>query len=311
MSRLRLVFMGSPEFAVPSLQTLAGAHKVLAVVTQPDKQKGRGLALAPPPVKSAAQELGLPVMQPERLRQVQDELSALAADLFVVVAYGKILSAKSLAIPRLGCINLHASLLPRYRGAAPIHWAVVGGERRSGVTIMLMDQGMDTGPTLLRREVELSPRETAGSLHDRLAPLGAAALLEGVEGFASGRLEPVPQPEEGACLAPMLTKEHGRVDFSRAAPEVDSLIRGLDPWPGAFTSLGCERLRLFGSQVVAGQSGAPGEVLVADKRGLLVACGEGAVRIEELQLAGKKRMSASALLAGRPISTGTRLGESP
>jgi len=310
--------MGSPDIAVPSLRAVASRHEVLAVVSQPDRPQGRGLALAAPPVKVAATELGLRVLQPEKLRvaSVREELAALGADLFVVVAYGKILSPKMLAVPRLGCINVHASLLPLYRGAAPIQWAVIRGERRSGVTIMLMDEGMDTGPMLLQRELELAEDETGGSLHDRLAPIGAEALLEAIEGHASGSLTPRPQPPSGESLAPMLSKDDGRVDFQRPAREVDCLIRGLDPWPAAFTELpgaagaapGSGRLRLFASRAAAGQGGRPGEVLAVDQRGLLVACGDGAVWIGELQVAGRRRMPAAALVAGRPIPAGTLLG---
>jgi len=305
--------MGSPEFAVPSLRELHQHHQVVGVVTQPDRPQGRGLTLQAPPVKVVARELGIEtVLQPEKLRraEVRLALEALGADLFVVVAYGKILSAKTLAIPRLGCINVHASLLPAYRGAAPIQWAVIRGERRSGVTIMMMDEGMDTGPTLLQRELELAPDETGGSLHDRLAPLGATALCEALESFLAGNLKPVPQPALGVTLAPMLAKEDGRVDFAHPAAEVDARIRGMDPWPGAFTSLGGDRLKLFASTAGAprGSLGRAGEVLSVDNRGLQVACGEGSLFVRELQLPGRRRIGAEALCAGRPIPAGTQLG---
>jgi methionyl-tRNA formyltransferase len=313
-SSTRILFMGSPEFAVPSLRELHRRHQVVAVVTQPDRPHGRGLSLAAPPVKVAARELGIDrILQPEKLRgaAIRDELEAVNADLFVVVAYGKILSAKTLAIPRLGCVNVHASLLPAYRGAAPIQWAVIRGERRSGVTIMLMDAGMDTGPMLLQRELELAPDETGGSLHDRLAPLGAELLGEALDAYLAGSLQARPQPEVGVTLAPMLAKEDGRVDFARPAPEVDAWIRGMDPWPGAFTSLAGDRLKLFASTSVGaprGPAGEPGEVLSVDSRGLLVACGDGAVFVRELQLPGRRRIGAVALCTGRPIPAGTRLG---
>jgi methionyl-tRNA formyltransferase len=308
MTALRVVFLGVPEFAVPSLRAVAAAHQVVAVVTQPDRPQGRGQRLAPPAVKVVALERGLSVLQPEKLRQdVRDELTALAPDLFVVVAYGKLLSRRMLAIPRLGCVNVHASLLPRYRGAAPIQWAIVRGEARSGVTIMRLDEGMDTGPILLQREVALAADETASSLHDRLAPLGAEALLVALEGVAAGTLQSTPQPESGVTLAPMLAKEDGRVDFTRPAAEVDCWIRGMDPWPGAFSALDGERLKLFRSRRAVGV-GRPGEVLAVDSRGLLVACGSDAIFVGELQLAGRKRLSTTALLAGRPIPTGTLLG---
>lgn len=313
MTKLRVVFMGTPDFAVPTLRALHQRHHVLIVVTQPDRPRGRGKVLAPPPVKAAALELGLEVLQPEKLRRrvVREQLTALQADYFVVAAYGMILSPKMLAVPRSGCINVHASLLPRYRGAAPIHWAIVRGERRSGVSIMKMDAGMDTGPTLLTRGIDLDPGETAGSLHDRLAPLGAELLLEALDGLDAGQITPRPQPEQGATLAPMLSKRDGEIDWRRPAGEVDCWIRGMDPWPGAFTRLGGNRIKLFDSVRTSDPGGRPGEVLDADHRGLLLACGEGAVRVSNLQVSGGRRMSAAAFLAGRPMAPGTILGEDP
>ena len=295
---LKVLFMGSPEFAVPSLRAVAGRHRVVAVVTQPDRPQGRGRKLAPPAVKVAAEDLGLPVVQPDKLRRrsVRERLTAFGADVFVVAAYGKILSRKLLAVPPMGCVNVHASVLPRLRGAAPIHWAVIRGEAESGITIMQMDEGMDTGPMLLQESIPLDPAETAGSLHDRLAPLGARLLLEALDGLVDGSVTPSPQPEAGT-LAPMLQKEDGVVDFSRPAREVDCHIRGMDPWPGAFTAFDKERLKLFVSSVEPG-SGAPGEFLGIDRRGLLVACGDQAVRVAQLQMPGRKRMPTSALLAG-------------
>ena len=307
--RLRLLFMGAPDFAVPSLRAVARQHDVVAVVPQPDRPRGRGRRPAPPAVKVAAQELGLEVLQPEKLRRrsVRQELASRNAELFVVAAYGRILSPRMLAVPPMGCINVHGSLLPRLRGAAPIQWAVIRGEAESGITIMQMDEGMDTGPMLLQRGIPLAPNETAGSLHDRLAPLGAELLALAIDGLLEGTLHPTPQPEEGT-LAPMLTKGDGRVDFSGGAREVDCHIRGMDPWPGAHTTLAGDRLRLFASCEEPGSGGRPGEVLGADKRGLLVACGDGAVRVEELQLPGKRRLPAAALLAGRAIPPGSVLG---
>lgn len=310
MSTLRIVFMGSPDFAVPSLRAICerSAHEVVAVVTQPDRPQGRGRAVAPPPVKVAAQELGLEVLQPETLRKraVREAISAHGADLFVVAAFGHILRKKMLAVPAMGCVNVHASLLPAYRGAAPIHWAVINGEARSGISIMQMDPGMDTGPVYLQRGLDLGADETAGSLHDRLAPLGAQLLLETLEGIAAGTLAARQQIEEGVSLAPMLSKQDGEIDFSQPATSVDRRVRGLDPWPGAYAFLGGDkRVRLFSSSVVD-DAGAPGEVLGADGRGLLVACGEGAVRIKELQLPGRRRLEAAALLSGWPIPSGSR-----
>jgi methionyl-tRNA formyltransferase len=310
MTSLRIIFMGSPDFAVPVLRAICPRHQVLAVVTQPDRPQGRGQVLTPPPVKSAALELGLVVLQPEKLRTkaMREQLDAFGAEVFVVAAYGKILSDKMLAVPPLGCVNVHASLLPKYRGAAPIQWAVINGERESGITIMRMDKGMDTGPILLQRSLTLHSDETGGSLHDRLAPLGAELMLEALEGLARPGWPASPQPSSGAIMAPMFAKDDGWVDFHQPATRVDCWIRGMDPWPGAFTCWGTQRLKLFRSTVALDHHGAQGEVLTSDKRGLLVACGSGAVWIKDLQLPGRKRLLAQALLAGRPIAPGTRLG---
>jgi methionyl-tRNA formyltransferase len=313
--RFKILFMGSPDFAVPPLRAICerSAHEVVAVVTQPDRRRGRGRRLAPPAVKVAAQELGLRVQQPEKIRRraVREELAAFGADLFVVAAYGKILRPRMLAVPALGCVNVHASLLPALRGAAPIQWAVINGEARSGISIMQMDEGMDTGPVYLQRGFELRPDETAGSLHDRLAPLGAELLLEALDGLAAGTLEATPQPEEGVTMAPMLSKEDGLIDFSGAAVEVDRRIRGLDPWPCGYVLHRGDRVRLFASSVARAEQGAvgkPGEVLGSDARGLLVACGEGAVMIGELQLPGRRRLPAPAVLAGWQLPRGEVLG---
>ncbi|MCA9666165.1 MAG: methionyl-tRNA formyltransferase [Myxococcales bacterium] len=311
-SRLSVVFMGSPDFAVPTLRTLARHHDVRAVVSQPDRKRGRGRALAPPPVKRAALELGLPVLQPVKLRSraVREQIMGFTPDVIVVVAYGQILSPRLLAGPPLGCINVHASLLPALRGAAPIQWAVLEGHARSGVSIMRMSRGLDTGPVLLSQSIELAADETAGSLHDRLAPLGATLLLRALAGFARGDLEASEQDDAAASYARMLSKDDGRVDFSRSAREVDCWIRGMDPWPGAYADHAGERLKLFRSALGQGQGGAaPGTVLGRDERGLLVACAEGeAVFVGDLQLAGRRRMAASALLAGYEIADGAVLG---
>jgi methionyl-tRNA formyltransferase len=307
--KLRLVFMGTPAFAVPSLLALHEQHEVLLVVTQPDRPRGRGRALAVSPVKEAAQRLEVPVMQPERLRRrsVRERLAELSADMFVVAAFGQILSARLLTVPRLGCVNVHASLLPRYRGAAPIQWAVCNDERQSGISIMQMDSGVDTGPVWLQRSVALDAEETAGTLHDKLAALGAPLLVEALELIQDGRTQPTPQDNALATHAPMLRKEDGRVDFAAPANRVACWVRGMDPWPGAFTTLHDRTLRCFGA-VASSESGAPGEVLAVDDRGLLVACGTGAVWLRELQPAGRRRMSARAFTAGNPVEPGTVLG---
>jgi methionyl-tRNA formyltransferase len=309
MSKLRVVFMGSPAFAVPCLEALLATADVLAVVTQPDKPAGRGLELVAPAVKQRALAAGLSVMQPASVRKppFADELRALAPDLCVVVAYGKILPVEILNIPRLGCWNVHASILPRYRGAAPIQWAVIKGERETGVTLMQMDVGMDTGDMLLTKTLPVDETITAGELHEKLAPLGAEALREGLQQLAAGTLPRVVQDHALATAAPMLTKETGRVDFAAGARAVRDLLRGCDPWPTAYTMLGDDALKLFRARIVSG-AGAPGVVMGADRDGLIVGCGADAIAFAELQLPGKKRMSAQALLAGRPIATGTKLG---
>ena len=311
MSRYRVVFMGSPEFAVPCLEALLATEEVLAVVTQPDKPAGRGLGLQPPAVKLRAVAAGVPVMQPASVRKPPflDELKALAPDLVVVVAYGKILPAEVLAVPRLGCLNVHGSLLPKYRGAAPIQWAIIRGETETGVTLMQMDVGMDTGAMLHKRALPIDPEVTAGELHARLAPEGALALLEGLARLKAGTLTAEPQDDALATMAPMLTKETGRVDFTVGARAVRDLVRGCDPWPTATTTVGesHEVLKLFRPKIVSG-AGEAGVVLDADRDGLIVGCGADAVAFGELQLPGKKRMPAQALLAGHPMPRGTRLG---
>lgn len=302
--------MGSPSFAVPCLEALLESEEVVGVVTQPDKPAGRGLSLSPSAVKLRAQAAGVPILQPTSVRKGDflEALRALRPEVCVVVAYGKILPPEVLALPRYGCLNVHASLLPRYRGAAPIQWAIIRGERETGVTLMQMDAGMDTGPMLLKRALPIEDWVTAGQLHEQLAPLGAELLREGLKRLAAGTLLPEPQDNRQATLAPPLTKETGRIDFAAGGRAVVDRVRGCDPWPTAYTTLEGQPLKLFRPKLVSGR-GAPGLVLGADRDGLLVACGEDAVAFGELQLAGRKRMTAAALLAGRPIAPGTRLGD--
>jgi methionyl-tRNA formyltransferase len=306
---VRVVFMGSPEFAAVSLRAVAGRHEVALVVTQPDKPAGRGKRLVPPPVKVVATELGLPVAQPASARppEVAAALAATGAELGVVVAYGKILPRAVLdAFPR-GCVNVHASLLPRYRGAAPVQRAIVAGDTETGVTIMQLDEGMDTGPMLLTRRVPIDVSDTAGTLLARLGPVGAEALLDALDGLGAGTVHPTPQDDAAATYAPMLRKEEGVVDWTRPAAAVRDLIRGVDPWPGAQTTLDGAPLKLFGAATTEG-SGAPGTVLGVDARGLRVACGQGACVIAEVQAAGRKRMTAQAFAAGRALPAGAVLG---
>jgi len=306
---MRLVFMGTPDFSVPSLQALAAAgHEIVLVVTQPDRPRGRKAEPAPPAVKVAAAALGLPVHQPERLTLpgALDPIRDARPEAAVVVAFGHILRPEALAIPPLGCVNAHASLLPKYRGAAPIAWAIINGERVSGVTTMLLDPGTDTGPMLLRREVVIDPDETAGTLHDKLAPVAAELLVETIAGLAAGKLSPTPQDNAQATVAPMLKKEDGRVDWTRPAEEIARRVRGLHPWPGSFTNLDGETLKVLRVRAEAGKRGAPGEVLNCDRDGILVAAGSGAVRLVEIQPPGKKAMNACAWLSGHCLEAGCR-----
>jgi methionyl-tRNA formyltransferase len=306
---MRVAFMGSPEFAVPALRALLEHHEVVLVVTQPDKRAGRGKKLAPSPVKLVAEQAGVPIVQPTSARKPEllAALQGAAPDVCVVVAYGKILPTPVLEVAPHGCLNIHGSLLPKYRGAAPIQWAVIRGETQTGVTIMQLDEGMDTGPMLLERAVSIGPSDTAGTLHDALAPVGAQLLLEALTGLEAGTLEARAQDDAAASYAPMLKKDDGIVHWERTATEVRDLIRGVDPWPGAVTTLDGLRLKLFGPVLHDG-SGAPGEVLGVGADGLVVACGEGACAIGEVQAPGKKRMRAGAFVSGRSVPAGTRLG---
>lgn len=310
---MRVVFMGSPDFAVPALRALLDHHEVALVVTQPDKRAGRGKRMAAPPVKQVAVAAGVPVLQPKSARKNKPFVAALrdtGAEIAVVVAYGKILPKSVLqAFPR-GCVNIHGSLLPKYRGAAPIQWAVIRGETETGVTIMRLDRGMDTGPMLLSRTMAIEPDDTAGSVFDRMAPIGAEALLDALDGLQGGTLADIPQDHDAATYAPMLTKQDGVVDWTRTAREVACLIRGVDPWPSAQTTLGEHKIKLFGASVVPDRidtepAGQPGEVLGLCDDGLMVACGAGAIAIRALQAPGRRRLPAKTFLSGRAMPAGT------
>jgi methionyl-tRNA formyltransferase len=307
MKRVRIVFFGSPDFAVPSLAALVDHHQIVAVVTQPDRPAGRGGKLQMPAVKALAQERGLQVLQPTKLRDgvVAKQLSELAPDLFVVVAYGRILPPDLLAVPALGPWNVHASILPKLRGAAPIQWAVIRGDTSTGVSIMRMEEGLDTGPVAAQATESISPSDTAGTLSARLAPLGARLLLRALPKIADGSISLQVQDDAAASLAPPLEKSDGQLDFSQSAFQVSARARGVDPWPGATTALEGETVKLFQPTVVAG-AGAAGEFLGLVPQGLAIACGEGAVAFAEVQMPSRKRMPAKALLAGRPIRPGTR-----
>ncbi len=306
---MRIVFMGTPDFAVPSLKILLEhGHDVCAVYTQPDKPKGRGHKLQAPPVKELALEHCIPVLQPLSLRdgEVQEGIRAWGADALVVVAYGKILPKAVLEMPRLGCINVHGSLLPKYRGAAPIQWTVLNGDKVAGVTTMFMGEGMDTGDMLLKAETPVGEEETSGQLFDRLKDLGAGLLIETLERLEQGTLVPIPQNEAEATRAPMLSKELSLVDWTKPAQEIHDLIRGLNPWPCAVSYLDGKKLKLFASRVREG-SGQPGRPF--DQQGaLLVYCGEGALELVELQTENGKRMDGKSYLLGHPLEKDSRFG---
>ncbi|MCO6056112.1 methionyl-tRNA formyltransferase [Pseudomonas sp. MOB-449] len=299
---LRLVFAGTPEFAAEHLKALLDSrHQVIAVYTQPDRPAGRGQKLMPSPVKQLAVEHGIPVLQPPTLRDpaAQAELKALDADLMVVVAYGLILPQVVLDTPRLGCINSHASLLPRWRGAAPIQRAVQAGDAESGVTVMQMEAGLDTGPMLLKVTTPISAEDTGGSLHDRLAQLGPKAVLEAVEGLAAGILQGEVQDDARANYAHKLNKDEARLDWSRPAVELERLVRAFNPWPICHTSLDSEPLKVLAAALGEGKGQQPGQILAASKDGLTVACGEGALRLTRLQLPGGKPLNFADLYNSR------------
>lgn len=302
--------MGTPEFAVPSLQALLDhGEQVVAVVCQPDKPKGRGRKLSPPPVKELAMAAGLPVLQPTKVRTPEflEELRSYQPDIMVVTAYGRILPLPLLNLPPLGTINVHGSLLPKYRGAAPVQWAVLNGDTETGITIMQMDEGMDTGDILLPGRIAIAADDTAGTLAVKMAALGGRLLIKALEKIKSGNLPPQKQDESLATQAPPLSKELSVINWRRPAQEISCRIRGLDPWPMAHTTLEGKWLRLFSPQVSAGPvREAPGTLCRADKAGLTVATGENYLRLGEVQLEGAKRMSADAFLRGRPLAAGLR-----
>ena len=307
MSRRRLAFMGTPDFAVPTLTALIEAgHEIAAVYTQPPRAAGRGKRPRPSPVQIVAESHGIEVRTPARLKDAaaQAAFAALDLDAAVVVAYGLILPPPILAAPRLGCLNLHGSLLPRWRGAAPIQRAIMAGDRETGVAVMQMDAGLDTGPVLLEERVAIGPKTTAGELHDALARLGAPLMVEALAGLADGRLTPRPQGESGVTYADKIEKSEARIDWSRPAAALDCQIRGLSPFPGAWFAHDDARIKVLLAEPLAEAAGPAGTVL--DDR-LTVACGAGALRLLELQRAGKAPMPAEALLRGFPIPAGARL----
>ena len=308
--------MGTPDFAVPSLKALldSGAN-VVCVITQPDRPKGRGRKITPPPVKKIALQADIPVLQPEKIRDegFLAKLTEFNPDLIVLTAYGRVLPAELINLPPHGTINVHASLLPKYRGAAPIQWAIINGETETGVTIMQMDEGLDTGDVLLAEKFPISPDDTAGSLFMKLAELGGTVLKKALAQLRANKLTPIKQDDSLATHAPLLKKEDGLVDWSRSAEQISCLIRGLDPWPTTYTTLSGKRFRLFTPQVVdltdyQDKGDAPGTVCRADHNGLVAKTGKGSLLIREVQPEGSKRMTVAAFLRGHPIKPGTRLG---
>ena len=294
----RIIFMGTPEFAVPTLAALADSrHEVVLVVTQPDKPKGRGRKTAPPPVKIMAENKDLYIYQPTSLKdpEVLDLLKSYTPDFLVVVAYGKLLPTELLDLAAPGPVNLHPSMLPAYRGPSPIQSALLAGDTVTGVSTMILDEGQDTGPVLLRREVAIMENETAGQLHDRLAVIGAELILESIEGLIDGTVKPTPQEDDRAVECCLLTKEDGLIDWTKAAADISCQVRGLDPWPGAYTFFEGKRLKIFGSRISPGK-GNPGQVLALDNGEIHIATGDGSLRIAEFQIEGKKTTNRRTIL---------------
>lgn len=297
---MKIVYMGTPQFAVGPLRALRQAgHDIAAVVTRTDKPAGRGKVLTPPPVKVAAQELGIPVLQFKRLRDPESvaQVRALGPEAIVVAAYGQILPKDVLELPRYGCLNIHASLLPAYRGAAPVNWAIINGEPETGVTIMQMDEGLDTGAMLLREAVAIGPRDTTGSVLEKLSETGCRLVVEALAGLAAGTLTPVAQDHSKATLAPLLKKEDGRIDWNRTAAEIHNRVRGLSPWPGAYTDLDGKLVKVLETEVAEGGA-EPGSLVEGPQGSLQVGTGKGLLRIVTLQPEGKRPMTAAEFLRG-------------
>ena len=313
---MKLIFMGTPDFSVGTLEALIEAgHTISLVVSQPDKPKGRGHELQPTPVKEVALKYDLPIYQPVKLKgqEAEQRICETEADAIVVVAFGQLIPKSILQMKKYGCINVHASLLPKYRGAAPIQWAVIDGEKESGVTIMQMDEGLDTGDMLLKKTVVLEEKETGGSLFDKLSLVGAKACVEALEKLEKGEITPQKQGESPTAYAKMLTKDMGSIDFTRSAVEIERLVRGLNPWPSAYTKLNGKTLKVWSADVIPvadsdGVKAATGSVTAVTRTAIHVACGQDILAITELQLEGKKRMDTGAFLRGYQVEAGTVLG---
>ncbi len=311
---MRIVYMGTPDFAVGALEALIGAgHEIPAVVTQPDKRSGRKQQVSESPVKQCAGRHGLLVLQPQRARDADfiEDLRALAPDVIVVAAYGQILPASLLAIPQYGCLNIHASLLPAYRGAAPIQWSILDGQKETGVTIMRMNEGLDTGDMMLQEKIPITETETGGSLHDKLSAAGARLIVEALQQIEEGQAVYTPQPAESTtAYAAMLRKEMGNIDWTQPAGKIALAVRAFDPWPGSYTRYQGKTLKIWRVRVTKNTENLPaGTVFAVEKTQFCVACGEDALAVEELQAEGKKRMAAADFLRGNALSAGDRLGE--
>lgn len=311
---MKVLFMGTPDFAVPVLEALVEKHNVTAVISQPDKPKGRGKKMKPTPVKEAAEKYGIPVYQPEKIKDEKfvELLKGIDADIFVVVAYGQILSQEILDIPKYGCINVHGSLLPKYRGAAPIQWSVINGEKETGVTIMYMVKALDSGDMILKRKMEITDDDTYETLHDRMAYVGADALIEAIELIEKGDVNAEKQEDSLATTAPMIKKDMGKIHWSRNSEEIRNKIRGFNPVPGAYTEYEGEILKIFKADIVEGyEKGEAGEILSVDKKkGFIVKTGNGALLIREVQAKGGKKMNCADYLRGHSVEEGKILGAS-
>lgn len=311
---MKIVFMGTPDYAVGALEALIRAgHEITAVVTQPDKAKGRSDSLQYPPVKECALAHGLTVFQPERVKRPEavDRLRTYEADVFIVAAFGQILSREILDLPPYGCLNIHASLLPRYRGASPIQHVIIDGEERTGITIMQMDAGIDTGDILYQKEIPIDRQDTYQSLYGKLTALGGETVVEALEMLRQGALIPRKQTEEDSCYAPLITKEMGRIDFSRDAFSIERLIHGMNPWPSAYTSYQGKQLKIWEAlaREEEGTAPEPGTIVYVGRQDFTVATGRGLLQVLEVQLAGKKRMSARDFLLGMRLTPGEKLGQ--